>query len=155
LTCGLCACAVCKSCAEILAPEAFAYADAPEFAAGAFCRGCYDEKVAGPLNDYFETLESAKNVDVFFKKQGKETRLVRRNEKPLSVADCDDEDEAVLRLAFQAALGGFDSLVDVDLKSEKVRDGSYQKLVWRGTGVPAKAKGKVITTDKSIWHNPN
>ncbi len=60
-----------------------------------------------------------------------------------------------MRMAFAAAKAGYDSLVDVELKAEKWRDHAYQKSVWHGTGVPANSKGKVITTDKSIWHNPN
>lgn len=157
LTCGICTCAVCKSCAKILEPEEFAFEPelSPEIKHGVFCHPCFIDKVAGPLNEYFEILETAKNIDVYFKDQGKETRLVRRKEKPVTVPLCDDRDEVVMKLAFVAAKGGFDSVVDVDLRSEKVHHGGYVKSVWKGTGVPANAKGKVINTDKSIWHNPN
>lgn len=157
LSCGICESAICKSCAQFLEPESFAFqADvSPALKHGTFCMDCYDSQVAGPVSEYFTILEAAKNIDVFFKNQGKETRLVRRKEKPVSIAACDDRDEVVMRLAFIAAAGGFDAVVDIDLKSEKVRDGSYQKLLWKGTGVPANAKGKVVNNDKSIWHNPN
>ncbi len=88
LICGCCANSVCKSCAEILPDEAFAYATdlAPELKHGTYCRPCFDEKVATELFKYEETLEVAKNIDVFFKTQGKETRLVRRKEKPVQVS---------------------------------------------------------------------
>ncbi len=157
LNCGMCACAVCKSCAQFLEPESFEFAPSvtPEIKHGVFCQTCYGDKVAQPLAEYFDVLETAKNIDVYFKDQSKETRLVRRKEKPVSVAPCDDRDDVVMKLAYFAALGGFDSVVDIDLKSEKVFIGTYSKLVWKGSGVPAQAKGKVINTDKSIWHNPN
>lgn len=155
LVCGMCACAVCKSCAHFLEPESFAFAPAvtPEIKHGVFCQDCFSEKVAGPLAEYFDVLETAKNIDVFYKDQSKETRLVRRKEKPVSVAPCDDREDVVMKLAFYAALGGFDSVVDIDLKSEKVHVGTYSKLVWKGTGVPAHAKGKVINTERTAWPN--
>jgi hypothetical protein len=157
LTCGFCACTICKKCAQILEPESFAFAVdlSSELKHGTFCTSCYEEKVSEPLAEYLSVLETAKNIDVFYKNQGKETRLVRRKEKPVVIEPCIDRDEVVMRLAYQAALGGFDSVVDIDLRSHKVHDGGYQKQLWRGSGVPANTKGKVINTDKSIWHNPN
>lgn len=155
ILCGLCQDHVCKSCARILSPESFALAPSAEFSHGAYCSPCYDGNVAAPLAEYFDTLETAKNIDVYFKNQTKETRLVSRKEKPVKIAGCPDRDEVVMRLAFHAATHGFDAVVDIDLKSEKIREGSYQKLIWRGTGIPTNAKGRVITTDKSVWHNPN
>lgn len=107
------------------------------------------------MASYFETLETAKNINIFFKNQGKETRLIPRKERPLHIEACDDREDVIMKLAFHAALSGFDSVIDIELKSEKVRNGSYQKLIWRGSGVPANSKGKIITTDKSIWDNPN
>lgn len=157
LSCGLCHQAVCKSCVEMLDSEAFAYDEAlaAEFKHGAYCRPCFDEKLAPALAEYEERLEKARNVDIFFKKQGKETRLIRRMEKPVKIEKCPDRHELIMRLAYAAVCRGYESVIDIDLKSEKVRDGSYQKLIWRGSGVPAHTKGKVITTDKSIWDNPN
>jgi hypothetical protein len=53
-----------------------------------------------------------------------------------------DRDEALLRLAFFAAQGNYNSLVDVELTSEKVRNGGYQTLKWRGVGVPVHVNKK-------------
>jgi len=157
LTCGICACAVCKSCAQILEPGSFSFSrQIPEaWKSGTFCGPCYEAEVAAPLAEYFEILERAKNIDVYFKKQGKETRLIKRTEKPVSISARDDRDEVVMGLAFLAAEGHFNAVVDVDLISEKVGVGSYQKLQWRGRGVPAKVDARMVVHDKSIWHNPN
>lgn len=85
-------------------------------------------------------LEKAKNVDTFDKKQGSETRLIKRVEKPLKVTECDDREETLLRLAFLAAKKGYDTLVDVDIQSQKVGNKTYKKLVWNGTAVPVDIK---------------
>ncbi len=82
-------------------------------------------------------MESAKNVFVYYKAQSKETRLMKRSESPLQVNACADRDETVLRLAFLAVKLGFNAIIDVDLVSKKVRDGSYKILTWNGTAVPA------------------
>lgn len=157
LSCGLCACAVCKSCALILDSESFEYLKKrPEdLTHSAYCPACYDARVAAALDEYNETLERAKDIDVYFKNQSKETRLIKRIEKPIRIQECADRDEVVMRLAFFAAQMNYNAVVDIDLISEKVGNGSYKKLVWRGSGVPANASSRTQVHDKSIWHNPN
>jgi hypothetical protein len=100
-------------------------------------------------------MEAAKEILVYEKSQGKETRLIKRIAKPVSVDHCADRNETILRLAFQAALAGYNGIIDVDLKSEKVRDGSYQTTRWSGTGVPTNIESRRIVRDRSIWSNPN
>jgi hypothetical protein len=158
MKCGLCEVAVCKRCAYMMNSGEFQFlAKIPAaLSHPAYCSTCYHAEVEGPLAQYNEVLERAKNIDVFFKNQGKETRLVKRTEKPVVVQECFDKDEIIMRLAFFAAQAGFNSLVDVDLISEKVRPGgSYVTSKWRGTGIPANTSEKTINHDKSIWHNPN
>lgn len=111
--------------------------------------------VAPEIEKYDQIMTLASEVSVFDKKQGKETRFVRRIEKPVSIIECNDRDEALMRLAFKAAQIGCNSLVDVDLKSKKVKVGTYHKNVWDGSGVPAKIERKQLVRDRSTWSNPN
>ena len=157
LQCGICACSTCKYCARILQADAFLLLAEipPEFKHGVYCNSCYETRVAAELERYHECLERARNVDCYFRTQGKEARLIKRVEKPVTVEECFDRDELLLRLAFIAARGNFNALVDVDLVSEKVGKGSYQKLKWRGKGTPSNTNARTVVHDKSIWHNPN
>ncbi len=157
LTCGVCASAACKYCAHILEHDAFLFVPdlAPELKHGVYCNTCFDARVAGELERYNECMERARNVECFFRTQGKESRLIKRVAKPVTVAECFDRDELLMRLAFCAARSNFNALVDLDLVSEKVGKGSYQKLKWKGTGTPANATARSVVHDKSIWHNPN
>ncbi|MBX3020090.1 MAG: hypothetical protein KF799_00310 [Bdellovibrionales bacterium] len=104
----------------------------------AYCSPCFEAQVVPVLEAYNQTLELAKDVNVFFRTQGKETRFIRRTEKPIQVRDCLDKDETVMRLAFMAAQAGFNALIDVDLSSEKVRNGGWQSSKWHGSAIPAR-----------------
>lgn len=118
-----------------------------------YCPTCYESKV-GPVRDaYEETLERARDVNVFYRTQGKESRFIRRTEKPLRVTDCTDKDEVVMRLAFMAAQAGYNVLVDVDLDSEKVRNGGWQTSKWSGSGVPAKVDPEKL--NRKFISSPN
>lgn len=120
-----------------------------------FCITCYQTKIIDQIELYNSDLEKAKDIIVFAKDQGKETRTIKRLEDPLVVTDCLDEAETVLKLAFRALRGGFNGLVDFEAKSTKDRNGSYQKVLWQGTAVPAHIDVDKLPKDKSFWHNPN
>lgn len=157
LTCGLCGAEVCKSCVHFVEDGAFSFLAEvpPALSHSAYCGSCFSVHVAEPMAVYEADVERAKDINVFMKNQGKETRLIKRTEKPVRVADCPDHDEALLRLAFFAAQKGYNSIVDVDLKPEKVRLGAYQTTVWSGTGIPAHVESHRLVRDRSIWQNPN
>ena len=128
-----------KGDAEFVDEDTFKYLRAmPKgLKAGAYCPQCFETSVRGHLDEYNELVERAGNVNVFFVSQSKESRFVRRIEKPVQVKDCEDREEAVMHLAFQAVKLGKNSLVDVDLKSEKLRNAGYQTSVWSARGIPA------------------
>ena len=136
LTCTHCEGALCKACAQFTDELTFQFAEAPP-APGTYCPPCFDEHVGPRMAEYEDVLARAKDVNVFFRTQGKESRFIRRVEKPITVEECDDKDETVLRLAFKAASAGFNALVDVDLSSRKVIHGKWQTSKWKGTAVPA------------------
>lgn len=138
LSCGLCQSAVCKSCAQFLNDDDFAFLPEAErkFANGPYCTPCFDAEVSRELAAYHELREQAGEVLVYFKNQSKETRLFKRTKDILSVVSCPDRDETVLRLAFLAVQKGYNAIIDVDVSAEKVRSGGgYQTSNWRGTAI--------------------
>jgi hypothetical protein len=139
LECGLCKTAVCKYCAQFLDEGRLAFkAKVPtELSHTTYCGPCFDFKVAPEIEAYEALMTRAKNITVFYKAESKDTRLVERREKPFKVANCPDRDETLLRLAFMAAEAGFNSIIDVDITSAKVRDHAYQTSVWQGQCIPA------------------
>ena len=139
LRCSLCNQLSCKLCSHFIDDSIFELEDLiPEHLANkAFCPNCYDEKVGLEVDAIINTMELAKNVNVYSKVQGTETRLMRRVAKPLKVNECEDREETLLRLAYMAAKDGYDTIVDVDITSKKVNlGGRYRKVVWSGTATP-------------------
>lgn len=114
-----------------------------------YCPQCFDEKVALPLQDYNDTLERAKEVIIFSKDETKKTRLFSRKEESVEVTDCLDREETILRLAFLAAQKNFNSIIDVELKYEKVMNGSHRYHVWKGRAVPCKMDARQLNRDYS------
>lgn len=139
LKCEACAGALSKGDANFVDEETFAfYAKMPEgISAGAYCHSCFEAKVRPALDEYNDLMERARNVNMFYLSQSKESRFVRRTEKPVRVKDCLDRDEAILRLAFLAVQAGKNALVDVDLSTTKVRNFAYQSSLWHGQAIPA------------------
>lgn len=138
LTCECCQALQCKSCAQKLKKDSFSFLTTipEELRHQIYCGSCFDQKVAPALADYEATLQRARNVNVFFKTQSEETRLMRRSEKPIKVSGCEDKEETLLRLAFLAAQAQFNTLIDVVISSEKVRMQAYQTTRWNGSAVP-------------------
>lgn len=157
LECGHCKEALCKNCAHFLEEDEFAFLSTipKDLSHSVYCHSCFEGQVATELANYNDTMEKAKELSVFFKKQGKETRLIRRIEDPISVATCDDYNECLLRLAFMAVQSGHNAIIDVEIVSQKVRNGSYQLTRWSGTAVPAQVRDSQLVKDRSIWQNPN
>ncbi|MGE0634348.1 MAG: hypothetical protein AB7O96_18175 [Pseudobdellovibrionaceae bacterium] len=157
LTCGICECSLCKYCAQILAHDQFSFLPVIPVVLShqVYCGVCFDREVASEVQNYEQTMEEAKNIHIFFKAQGKETRLIKRNEKPIKISDCADRDEAILRLAFVAAQGKFNSVLDVDVVSKKIRMGAYQTQTYSVTGMPAQVDSRKLLKDRALWDSPN
>lgn len=135
--CGLCQENLCKGCAHFT-NEAFSFLkNIPEdLSHSVYCSFCFDEKVQAPLADYEQTMEKAKEVMVFYKNESKKTGHIKRKEDPLTVEDCEDEDEAVLRLAFSAVQAGYNTLLDIEIKTRKIISGSHKKTVFSAKAIP-------------------
>jgi hypothetical protein len=102
-----------------------------------YCSFCYDSQVAPELEKYNETLKQARGVFVFYKDQGKETRLIKRPKIVYQVDDCSDRNETLMRLAFFAAKNGYNAIIDVDISGEKFFINGYQSTKWHGKALPA------------------
>jgi hypothetical protein len=157
LVCGLCHEATCKTCAQFLNDESFLYQPdrADELKHDTYCGLCYDKVVAPAVADYERTLAAAKDVMIFTKQQNKETRYIKRDQDPIHSPECDDRDEVTMRLAFQAARRDLNSVIDVEVESRKVRNGSYQTTRWIGTGIPALLDPAKLMRDRSFKSQPN
>lgn len=155
--CGLCQDALCKSCAQFLPETAFQYLPIREakLQHTCYCTVCFDQNIQQSLNAYETVLEQAHEVLVFDKTQGKETRFIRRLEKPFVVENGLDEHDVTMRLAFMAAEKNYNSIIDVDIKATKIRDGSYQTTSYSGKAVPANVSDRKLMKDRSLRTNPN
>jgi len=121
----------------------------------AYCPTCFEIHVAPIVIIYNQTVEKAKNIQIYESTQGKETRFLKRTEKPIHVEQCLDRAETLLRLAFSAAADGFNGIIDVEIKPTKIRNGSYQTTIWSGTGIPTQIESRKIMKDRSLTKNPN
>jgi hypothetical protein len=162
LLCAGCSSPVCKTCAQFLDDQSFHFAPdklsellGADQSEAVFCSPCFDQKISPSLSEYEANLDRAKNVFVFFKTQSKETRLIKRREDIVKIAECNDYDEAILRLAFQAALIDCNALVDVSLDSKKVKLSGYTTTQWFGEARPARVEERQLSHDRVILKNPN
>lgn len=140
----MCQEALCKSCAQFVDGDRFSWLPQipKELSHTTYCGPCFNVNVAPAMAEYDEAMEQAKRINVFFTTDSKQTRFFNRKEKPFKIANCPDKEETLLRLAFLAVRAGFNSIIDVEITSEKVRNGSYQTTIWKGTGVPTKLEGR-------------
>lgn len=139
IRCDTCKAVSCKHCSFFIDEHSFEFINLlpKNLIHKTFCPDCYTGGIAEEIEQLHETLRLAKDVNIYEKKQGTETRLLRRIEKPVHIKDCDDREEALLCLAFFAAQKGFNTLVDLELKATKVKlGGTYKKMVWSGSAVP-------------------
>lgn len=157
LVCGICEDTICKKCTQFIEENSFSFRKkiSAELSHTAFCETCYTQKILPELNAYNEMMEQAKNIMVFMKAQFKETRFVKRLEDPISIAECSDYDEIILRLAFKAAEMNFNGIIDVDVVAKKVRTGNYQTSVFSATAIPANVREDRLIKDRSNWSHPN
>lgn len=155
--CGICNDHLCKTCVQFLPETAFQFLPQKpkELTHSTYCNACFEQHVSLALTNYEGMLSQAQEILVFDKSQGKETRFVKRLEKPLVVEQGLDERDITMRLAFMAAEKNYNALVDVDIKATKVRDGSYQTMSYSGKAIPANVSDRKLLKDRSLWSDPN
>jgi len=138
LSCALCNEAICKYCAQFIDENGFSFLrKIPEdLKHTTYCTNCFDTKISEAYNDYNDKLEKAKEVIIFYKAEGKATRLLRRKEDAYKVENCVDKDEAIMKMSFWAVEDGFNTLLDIELKSNKTMLDTYVTITWSGSAVP-------------------
>lgn len=142
--CGICHEHLCKNCTQFVEDNSFSLLSyiPVHLQHTTYCGPCFDARVAPTLETYNQTMEKARDVNVYFKTQGKETRTFKRKHEALKVEECDDRDEALLKLAFLAAKANFNTLIDVNLTSKKEIINGYQRSIWSATGIPMNAEDR-------------
>lgn len=155
--CGTCNDALCKSCVQFMPNGAFQYLTnrSPEISHNWYCSVCFDKNVTSALATYEEIAVRAEGILVFDISQGKETRFVKRLEKPIVIESGLDQHDITMRLAYMAAEKNFNALVDVDIKATKIREGSYQTTAYSGKGIPTNVDNRKLMKDRSLWTDPN
>ncbi len=135
--CGVCSEHVCKGCAQFLT-ESFSYwKKVPEILTHpSYCTECFDEHVATPLNKYNDIMERAHDIIIYSKEQTKLTRFLKRKTEPFVVENCEDEQEATMRLAFWAAEANFNCIIDLEFSHKKIIVGSHKKTIHTGKAMP-------------------
>lgn len=147
LNCEICGEPVCKSCEMFLDASTFSFLKTipEELSHSHYCAPCYDSKIMPEIEKYSEIMERAKSVYFFFTTQKMNLLpLLDRAKEGISVKNCADRDETILRLAFLAAQQNYNAIIMAEVKSAKVRDEGYQKSVWSGVGVPANVDAERI-----------
>lgn len=152
LRCGLCEERVCKRCVQEQAGDAFSFLSPvpPALAHLSYCPACYDREVAPARDRYDETMELARGVYFFFTTQKRHIHLIRKAPQAVKVENCPDRDETILRLAFRAAQGGYNAIIEGEVTSEKVRNEGWQTSRWRGRGVPALVDAAKLDRDDAL-----
>lgn len=136
--CGICKDLLCKKCLVNLTQPTFSYLKTvpDELKHTIYCNPCYHKIVLPALESYEDTMNRAKSIYIFEKKIT-HIPLISRSKQKLTVENCDDRDETILRLAFQAAQLSFNAVVKIELVYEKIRIDGYQTTRWSATGYPA------------------
>ncbi len=152
LKCISCESEVKKSLAEIIHEDTFAFLATPpvDIPVGIYCIPCYENKVRAQVDRYNDLMEKAKNVNLYYVAQSKESRFVRRKEKTIQITEAASREDAILLLAFRAVELGFNAIVDVELTSKKVRNGGWHYSVWNATAIPTNIDESYLNRKNSI-----
>ncbi len=136
--CGLCSQHTCKSCTNFLGEDYFSYLKKvpEELKHTNYCMACFNDKIAAVKDEYDATMEKAKDIIIYSKDQAKLTRLLKPKLPPYEVDNCEDEQEALMRMSFFAVQDNFNCLMTVQLKHSKIIDGSHKKTIWSAVGTP-------------------
>lgn len=145
-TCGVCGEGVCRKCRIFLSDEEFPFV--PERPAELrhtyYCGSCYDRIVEPFRAEYEASLERAKEVNVLYKESKSTVRVSSKAKEPVRVTGARDRDDAIMRLAFQAARAGYDTLIEVEVSSQKIRNAGWQTSSWSGQGIPAEIRSASV-----------
>jgi hypothetical protein len=138
--CSLCQASICKNCQIQLRSDAFLYRyPLPEKLSHLnYCARCYDEHVAAELAHYEVLAEQAKNVYFLTDSYLGYVRVLQSHTERISIPDCDDRREIILKMAYQAAELGYNALIKSRVESRSVNIDGYHSSRWKASALPAK-----------------
>jgi len=142
--CGLCQSLVCKSCQDELGQDAFLYQEKiPEkLTHAAYCWRCFNEHVAPELTAYEAMAEKAKNVYFLTADYKGYVRILGKHKGRISIPDCADRREIILKMAFIAAELGFNAIIQSKVESMTVpKGGGHYSSRWKASSLPALIDG--------------
>ena len=141
--CGICARVICKACTHYVDSHHFSFmARVPaKLKLSNYCSECFEAEIEPSIAQYDEMMEKAKDCYFLTKNYTGNVRVLRRYTKRVSVAECDDRRETIIRLAFLAAELGFNAIIEGEVESAKKRMGGYQTSTWKGSALPANIDG--------------
>lgn len=136
--CGICESPICRNCRIFLDKDAFLFQAELEadLKHSFYCPNCYDEKVAPPLAQYNQDVETARGVFVYFTTAKRKVPTLKKSLIKVKVENSPDRDQTILKLAFQAVKQGFNAIIETEVVSAKVRNEGYQKSAWSGKAIP-------------------
>lgn len=136
--CGICQSQLCKRCTVFSSASSFSFLKKipDELQHQEYCNACYQNTIVPARETYDATMERAKKIFIF-EKSMRLIPLISSSKQKLSVEECADRDETILRLAFQAAQLSFNAVIKLELVCKKVRINGYQTSSWSATGFPA------------------
>ncbi len=144
--CGLCGSHSCKAHVHDLGAEAFSFMTKipKDLTARLYCPLCFDAKIAEPLARYEELLAKANDIYYLSRDYPGYVHVLRRHTRRVSVPDCDDRRETILRLAYVAAELGMNAIIESEVVARKDNKGKYKSHRWSGTAVPAIIDGEQL-----------
>ena len=130
---------MCKACTEFVEPGDFSFLQVlpAELSHKHYCFSCFGEVVQPAMHRYARTMAVARQILVIDKPRRMPLPVLKSSKQMLSVRKCADKEDALMRLAFQAADLGFNAIIKVEMKYEKVRMDGYQTTHWHATAYPA------------------
>lgn len=136
--CGLCETALCKDCEQFLEPDHFAFLDPipKNLTLAHYCSNCFDEHVTPTQVTYTATMERAREVYIIFDSQHVPGAVRKKAKRTVTISNCKDRDETILRLGFRTIEQGFNAMIHVEVFATQIRNHAHQKNSWTGTGLP-------------------
>ncbi len=134
--CENCRRSICKSCREILEPEAYAYHPKPPkiFRGKIFCYPCFDAEIRPELEKYEQLVERAHELPKHKKGQKNLMKIRKREQIAETVKDFREEGQAIFQLQVLAVYQNFDAVCDLETSFKKVRKHGYEHKEWSAKG---------------------
>ena len=142
-SCGICEESLCKNCSLFLDDKTFSFRDdlPEELKHSHYCQVCYNETVDPAITEYQAQIKEAEQVFIFFATGKRKVPTLKKALRTVEVNNCTDRDETILRLGFIAVRGGYNAVIETELKCVKKRDHGWHKSMWSGEGRPALVDG--------------